>query len=76
MQGGEVLESGTFELDGIAFPGAEVKLEFIDPAGEDGESGADATSPTGHEIDLLQVPGLGSIEATLINAGNPGWHRA
>jgi hypothetical protein len=71
IQDGEVLESGTFELDGVAFPGAEVKLEFIDPAGEDGESGADATFPTGHEVDRLQIPGVGSIEATLINAGNP-----
>ena len=71
MQGGEVLESGTFELDGVAFPSAEVKLEFIDPAGEDGDSGAGATFPTGHEIDRLEIPGRGIIEATLINAGNP-----
>lgn len=71
IQGGEVLESGSFRLDGVAFPGAEVKLEFIDPAGEDGESSAGATFPTGREIDLLEIPGLGTIEATLINAGNP-----
>ncbi|HEV2441550.1 MAG TPA: 2-methylaconitate cis-trans isomerase PrpF, partial [Steroidobacteraceae bacterium] len=71
MHRGEVQESGNFQLDGIAFPGAEVKLEFIDPAGEDSRSGAGATFPTGREIDLLQVPGLGAIEATLINAGNP-----
>jgi 2-methylaconitate isomerase len=71
MHRGEVQESGNFQLDGIAFPGAEVKLEFIDPAGEDSRSGAGATFPTGHEIDLLEVPGPGTIEATLINAGNP-----
>jgi probable AcnD-accessory protein PrpF len=71
MRGGEVIESGSFQLDGVAFPGAEIKLEFIDPAGEDGQSGAGATFPTGREIDQLDVPGLGTIEATLINAGNP-----
>ncbi|MDE2052465.1 MAG: 2-methylaconitate cis-trans isomerase PrpF, partial [Gammaproteobacteria bacterium] len=77
MRGGEVLESGDFHLDGVAFSGAEVKLEFIDPAGEDGESGAGSgsgsgvTFPTGREIDLLALPGLGTLEATLINAGNP-----
>ncbi len=71
MRGGEVLESGSFRLDGVAFPGAEVRLEFIDPAGEDGESGAGATFPTGREIDRLEAPGLGTVEATLINAGNP-----
>jgi 2-methylaconitate isomerase len=71
IRGGEVLESGNFQLDGVAFPGAEVKVEFIDPAGEDGQSGAGATFPTGREIDLLEVAGLGTLEATLINAGNP-----
>lgn len=73
MRGGEVLESGQFRLDGIAFPGAEVKLEFIDPAGTDGQPGADAgaTFPTGREVDLLDIPGLRPLEATLINAGNP-----
>ena len=71
MRGGEVLESGSFQLDGVAFPGAEVRLEFIEPAGEDGGSGAGATFPTGRQIDRLEVPGLGTLEATLINAGNP-----
>ncbi len=69
MRGGAVLESGTFQLDGVAFSGAEVVLEFLDPAGEIDE--ASATFPTGREIDLLDIPGLGTIEATLINAGNP-----
>ena len=71
MHRGEVQESGRFQLDGIAFPGAEVKLEFIDPAGGDSPSAAGATFPTGRETDSLEVPGLGRIEATLINAGNP-----
>lgn len=71
MQGGSVQELGDFELDGVAFPAAEVALEFLDPASDEdgGESGA--MFPTGRKIDLLEVPGLGAIEATLINAGNP-----
>jgi 2-methylaconitate isomerase len=71
MSGGHVVESGNFRLDGVAFPGAEVQLEFIDPAGEDGESGGNAILPTGRAIDLLDLPGRRSLEATLINAGNP-----
>jgi hypothetical protein len=71
MRGGEVLETGSFQLDGVAFPGAEVQLEFIDPAGEDGEPGAGATFPTGRQIDVLEIPGLLTLKATLINAGNP-----
>jgi 2-methylaconitate isomerase len=71
MCGGEVQELGDFELEGVAFPAAEVKLEFIDPASEEGQSNGGAMFPTGNKIDVLEVPGLGAIEATLINAGNP-----
>jgi probable AcnD-accessory protein PrpF len=72
MQGGEVQEMGSFELDGVAFPAAEVKVEFLDPAAdEEGEGAGGAMFPTGNRIDRLDVPGVGEIEATLINAGNP-----
>jgi probable AcnD-accessory protein PrpF len=75
MTGGEVQELGDFQLDGVAFPAAEVELEFLDPADGEGEAGAyaggGATFPTGNHIDVLDVPGVGKIEATLINAGNP-----
>jgi len=71
MRNGEVQEMGDFELDGVAFPGAEIKLEFIDPASDDGDAKGGAMFPTGHKIDTLDVPGLWPIEATLINAGNP-----
>lgn len=70
MAGGEVVEEGDFELDGVTFPAAEVKLEFLDPGAEDGDEGG-AMFPTGAPSQLLDVPGAGRIEATLINAGNP-----
>jgi probable AcnD-accessory protein PrpF len=69
VSGGEVQETGDFELDGVTFPAAEVKLEFMDPA-DDGEDGG-AMFPTGQLVDTLEVPGLGSISATFINAGIP-----
>ncbi|MBS0521642.1 MAG: 2-methylaconitate cis-trans isomerase PrpF, partial [Proteobacteria bacterium] len=72
IQDGAVVELGGFELDGVTFPAAEVKLEFLDPAAEDDEGGGGgALFPTGNRIDTLDVPGLGPIEATLITAGNP-----
>ncbi|SKA01546.1 2-methylaconitate cis-trans isomerase [Enhydrobacter aerosaccus] len=71
MQDGEVVELGAFELDGVTFPAAEVKLEFLDPAAEDDEGGGGAMFPTGRRVDTLDVPGIGVIEATLITAGNP-----
>ncbi len=63
---GEVQETGDFELDGVTFPAAEVTVEFIDPA--DGEG---AMFPTGNLVDDLEVPGVGTFKATLINAGIP-----
>ncbi len=73
MKDGEVIEMGDFELDGVAFPAAEVKIEFLDPAADegDGDSAEGGMFPTGNRIDTLDVPGVGAVEATLINAGNP-----
>lgn len=69
VAGGEVCELGDFELDGVAFPAAEVVLEFIDPA-DDGEAGG-AMFPSGEPVDTLDVPGVGRLAATLISAGIP-----
>ena len=67
---GQVQEAGGFELDGVTFPAAEVQLEFIDPAAE--EPGAEgAMFPTGNLVDDLDVPGVGKLRATMINAGIP-----
>ncbi len=67
---GQVQETGDFELDGVTFPAAEVQLEFLDPAAdEDGAGGA--MFPTGNLVDDLEVPGIGTLKATMINAGIP-----
>lgn len=66
---GQVQETGDFELDGVTFPAAEIQIEFLDPADE-GEDGG-AMFPTGNVVDDLHVPGIGSFQATFINAGIP-----
>ena len=66
ISNGEVQETGDFELDGVTFPAAEIQVEFMDPA--DGEG---AMFPTGNLVDELEVPGVGTFKATLINAGIP-----
>ena len=70
MRNGEVQETGDFELDGVTFPAAEVQVEFMDPAADDGE-GTGAMFPTGNVVDDFEVPGLGKLQATFINAGIP-----
>jgi probable AcnD-accessory protein PrpF len=67
---GEVQETGDFELDGVTFPAAEVQVEFMDPAADE-EGGGGSMFPTGNLIDELEVPGVGTFKATMINAGIP-----
>jgi 2-methylaconitate cis-trans-isomerase PrpF len=50
----------------VTFPAAEVQVDFMDPADGDG-----AMFPTGNVVDELEVPGVGSFPATMINAGIP-----
>lgn len=70
MTDGAVQETGDFELDGVTFPAAEVQLEFMDPAADEGDGGG-AMFPTGNLVDDLEVPGVGTFKATMINAGIP-----
>lgn len=67
---GAVQETGDFELDGVTFPAAEVQLEFLDPAADE-EGAGGSMFPTGNLVDDLEVPGVGTLNVTLINAGIP-----
>ena len=67
---GAVQETGDFELDGVTFPAAEVQLEFLDPAADE-EGAGGSMFPTGNLVDDLEVPGVGTLNVTMINAGIP-----
>ncbi len=69
VSNGQVQETGDFELDGVTFPAAEIVLEFLDPS-DDGEEGG-SMFPTGNLVDDLEVPGIGTLKATMISAGIP-----
>jgi probable AcnD-accessory protein PrpF len=72
VRNGEVVEEGDFVLDGVTFPSAEIRIEFLDPGGMGDEGDAPAAMfPTGNLRDTLEVPGVGAVQATLITAGNP-----
>ena len=71
VSGGQVQETGDFELDGVTFPAAEIVLEFLDPSDEGEGEGGGALFPTGHLVDELEVPGIGTLPATMITAGIP-----
>jgi len=63
---GQVQETGDFELDGVTFPAAEVQIDFMSPV-----DASEAMFPTGNLVDDLEVPGIGTFKATMINAGIP-----
>lgn len=63
---GQVQETGDFELDGVTFPAAEIKVMFMEPGASTG-----GVLPTGNLIDELIVPGESPLQATMINAGIP-----
>ncbi|ALO34700.1 3-methylitaconate isomerase [Colwellia sp. MT41] len=66
ISNGQVQETGDFELDGVTFPAAEVPVEFIAPVDP-----SEAMFPTGNLVDELEVPGIGTFQATMITAGIP-----
>ncbi|MCA2998633.1 MAG: 2-methylaconitate cis-trans isomerase PrpF [Rhodocyclaceae bacterium] len=75
MHGGEVVEEGDFVDDGVAFPAAQIRMEFLDPAAEDLTAPENLSHvglfPTGNARDLLNIAPGETIEVTMVDAGNP-----
>ena len=67
MDEGYAAVDGDYELRGVAGTGSPVRLEFRDPGG----AGTGKLLPSGQVLDLLDVPGLGRIEVSMVDAGNP-----
>ena len=59
---------GVLALPGVSGTGAPVRMEFVEPGG----AGTGSLLPTGNVVDILDVEGMGSIEASLVDAANPG----
>jgi 2-methylaconitate cis-trans-isomerase PrpF len=67
VENGALADHGDFELDGVAGMAAPIRLEFLDPGG----SKTGKLLPTGKPLDVLEIPKLGSIEVSCIDAANP-----
>lgn len=64
VHAGQTAETGSFEMDGVAFPGAEILIEY--PQQENADGGL---FPTGRVLDQMAIPGIGPCDVTLVQAG-------
>jgi 2-methylaconitate cis-trans-isomerase PrpF len=67
VEGGEAAVRGDFVLDGVPGTGARIALDFLDPGG----AVTGRLLPTGHVQDAVEVPGLGAVALSLVDATNP-----
>jgi 2-methylaconitate isomerase len=65
--GGHVVTEGDFYLDGVPYPAARIRLDFMNPGG----SMTGRLLPTGHLVDAIDVKGIGMVRTTMLDAGNP-----
>jgi 2-methylaconitate cis-trans-isomerase PrpF len=63
---GRAAVSGDLAIPGVAGTGAPVRLEFLDPGG----AATGRLLPTGRAIDVLDVPGVGAVEVSIVDAAN------
>ena len=64
---GFVEYDGDFAIAGVPGTASPVKLKFVDPAGTLGHG----LLPTGNAVDVLEVPGYGPVEVSIVDAANP-----
>lgn len=64
---GKVVYDGNFSIAGVPGTASPIRLKFVDPSGTLGKG----LLPTGNVVDVLEVPGFGSVEVSIIDAANP-----
>jgi 2-methylaconitate cis-trans-isomerase PrpF len=67
VQGGKFNEAGDYAIDGVPGTGSRILLRFVDPAG----AVTGKLFPTGNRRDRFDIPGLGAVEVSCIDAANP-----
>lgn len=58
---------GDFKVHGVPGTGGRIRSRFLDPGGS--ETGS--VFPTGNRVDELDVPGVGAVEASLVDVASP-----
>jgi 2-methylaconitate cis-trans-isomerase PrpF len=58
---------GDYVMPGVADPGDRVRLDFVEPGG----AITGKLLPSGKVVDVMNVPGIGEFEASIVDAANP-----
>ncbi len=66
VEGGRPLERGDYAIPGVPGTGAQIQVDFAETAG----AASGTLLPTGNPMDRLDIPGLGAIDASLVDIGN------
>jgi hypothetical protein len=67
VKNGRFDETGDYAIDGVPGTGSRILLRFVDPAG----AVTGKLFPTGSRVDRFDLPGVGAVEVTCIDAANP-----
>jgi 2-methylaconitate cis-trans-isomerase PrpF len=66
VHGGRAAVKGALAIPGVAGTGAPIRLDFLDPGG----ATTGKLLPSGNASDVLDIPGLGRIEVSMVDAAN------
>lgn len=66
VKDGKPLEVGDYHIPGVPGTGAPIQVDFADTAG----SSAGNLLPTGNAMERLEVPGVGTLEVSMVDIGN------
>jgi 2-methylaconitate cis-trans-isomerase PrpF len=66
VENGRPVEAGAYVVPGVPGTGARILVDFAHTSG----AATGALLPTGHPTDVLEIPGFGSLEASLVDIGN------
>jgi 2-methylaconitate cis-trans-isomerase PrpF len=66
LEDGRAATDGDLAIPGVAGTGAPVRLDFLNPGG----ATTGRLLPTGQAIDRLDVPGVGPIDVSMVDAAN------
>lgn len=65
-QDGRSLYGGDLAIPGVSGTGSAIKLDFVQPGG----ATTGKLLPSGNVTDMLEVPGVGTLEVSLVDAAN------